>query len=67
MTVQANDPSDWEHWTDEERAEQERIVMERLRAAGVRFATEERLPRIVGKVRPKWLAFIIRTLRIDRD
>lgn len=67
MATQTHDPDDWEHWTPEQIAEHERIVHERLRAAGVKFATQPFRPRIVGKARPKWLAFIIRTLRLDRD
>jgi hypothetical protein len=52
--------------TDEAREEAE--FLERLRAAGVKLATGElNRPRVIVKQRPRWLAFLVRTLRLDRD
>ena len=43
---------------------EDRAFVEHLRANGVRVATGSLdRPRVIGKQRPPWLAFIIRTLR----
>ena len=43
---------------------EERAFLEHLRANGVRLATKSLdRPRVIGKQRPRWLAFIIRTFR----
>lgn len=52
--------------TDEAREEAE--FLERLRAAGVKLAERPlQFPSERIKQRPKWLAFLVRTLRLDRD
>jgi hypothetical protein len=61
---------DREAETDEEcEAREEAEFLERLRAAGVKLAERPFDPSSFTPVkqRPKWLAFIIRTLRLDRD
>ena len=42
---------------------EERAFLEHLRANGVRLATKSLdRPRVIGKQRPRWLAFMFRTL-----
>jgi hypothetical protein len=56
--------------TDEntEEAREEAEFLERLRAAGVKLATEDfDAPPVPVQARPRWLAFLVRTLRLDRD
>jgi hypothetical protein len=51
---------------DEAREEAE--FLERLRAAGVKLAEEPlQFPSERIKQRPKWLACLVRTLRLDRE
>ncbi|MBV9110559.1 MAG: hypothetical protein JO306_14205 [Gemmatimonadetes bacterium] len=53
---------------DTDEAREEAAFLERLRAAGVKLAEEPLTPpRVLVKPRSKWLAFLIRTLRLDRD
>jgi hypothetical protein len=52
----------------DEEAREEAEFLERLRAAGVKLAKEPlQFPSERIKQRPKWLAFLIRTFRLDRD
>ncbi|HSU14198.1 hypothetical protein [Longimicrobium sp.] len=64
METQLNDLDTLDLWPQDED-EVERIVLARMRAAGVQLATEPlSRPRITVRQRPRWWAFILRTLRL---
>ena len=53
---------------DEEEAREEAEFLERLRAAGVKLAEEPlQFPSERIKQRPKWFAFLIRSLRLNEE
>jgi hypothetical protein len=64
METQLKDPGTLDLWPqDDDKLEQ--AVLERMRAAGVQLATRPfRGPRVTVKQRPRWWAFILRTLRM---
>jgi hypothetical protein len=62
MATNQQDLETLELWPDEDT--EERAFLEHLRANGVRLATKSLdRPRVIGKQRPRWLAFILRTLK----
>ena len=50
-----------------DEAREEAAFRERLRAAGVKLREKPLEPIVAVKPRPKWLAFLVRTFRLDRD
>ena len=69
MATQAEEVVDLASLSAEELARIEAQVEARMRAAGVRFATEnwDTRNRPLVRQRPRWLAFLVRTFRLDRD
>jgi hypothetical protein len=64
METQLKDPATLDLWPQDED-ELEQAVLERMRAAGVQLAIRPfRGPRVTVRQRPKWWAFILRTLRM---
>lgn len=62
MATNQQDLETLELWPDEDA--EERAVLDYLRARGVQPATRSLdRPRVIGRQRPRWLAFIFRTLR----
>ncbi|HEU4556850.1 MAG TPA: hypothetical protein VFS20_03335 [Longimicrobium sp.] len=62
METNLRDTETLDLWPDEDA--EERAFLEHLRANGIRLATKSLdRPRVIGKQRPRWLAFMIRTLR----
>jgi hypothetical protein len=62
MSTTQQDLETLELWPDHDA--EERAFLAHLRANGVRLATRSLdRPRVIGKQRPPWLAFIVRALR----
>jgi pyruvate-formate lyase len=68
MATKTEEAVDLDALTPDEEARIDAAVLERMRAAGVRLATASpNRRRVRAKQRPAWLAFIVRSFRLDRE